>query len=260
MPFHRPLPALAILLAFAAVPALAQTAAPAPSPFTDAQRAGIEAIIKDYLIKNPEVLQDALAEAEKRQGETQRLAQAAALKDSREALLNGPHDVVAGNPSGDITMVEFFDYNCGYCRKALGDIQALIKSDPKLRVVIKDFPVLGPESLEASQVAVAVRQQLKGDKLFEFHQKLLETKGRVNGARAIQVAKELGADTAKLQKDMASPEVKAALAENRGLGDRLGLSGTPAFIIGDEIIPGAVGVDPIRKTIADVRQCGHASC
>lgn len=265
MPFHRPLsatvlPAMALVLAFglAAVPALAQTAA--PSPFTDAQRAGIEAIIKDYLVKNPEVLQDAMAEAEKRQGETQRLAQAAALKDSREALHNGPHDVVAGNPTGDITMVEFFDYNCGYCRKALGDIQALIKSDPKLRVVIKDFPVLGPESLEASQVAVAVRQQLKGDKLFEFHQKLLETKGRVNGARAIQVAKELGADTAKLQKDMASPEVKAALAENRGLGDRLGLSGTPAFIIGDEIIPGAVGVDPIRKTIADVRQCGHASC
>ena len=260
MPVIRPLHALVLALGLAAFPASAQTTTPAASPFTDAQRAGIEAIIKDYLIKNPEVLQDALAEAEKRQGETQRLAQGAALRESRDALLNGPHDVVAGNPSGDITMVEFFDYNCGYCRKALGDIQALIKSDPKLRVVIKDFPVLGPESLETSQVAVAVRQQLKGEKLFEFHQKLLETKGRVNGARAIQVAKELGADAGRLQKDMAGAEVKAALSENRGLGDRLGLSGTPAFIIGDEIIPGAVGVDPIRKTIADVRQCGHASC
>ncbi|MDP4025004.1 DsbA family protein [Methylobacterium sp. NEAU 140] len=260
MPVSRHRPILALALGLAAAPAFAQAPAQAPSPFTDAQRTAIEGIVKEYLIKNPDVLQEVLAEAEKRQTETQRLAQAAALKESREALLNGPHDVIAGNPQGDITLVEFFDYNCGYCRKALTDLQTLIKTDPKLRVVIKDFPVLGQESLEASQVAIAVRQQLKGDKLFEFHQKLLESKGRVNGARAIQVAKDLGADTAKLQKDMASPEVKAALAENRGLGDRLGLSGTPAFIVGDEIIPGAVGVEPIRKTIADVRQCGHASC
>ncbi|MDR7039130.1 protein-disulfide isomerase [Methylobacterium sp. BE186] len=250
--------ALALTLALGALPAAAQTAE--TSPFTDAQRSAIEAIIKDYLVKNPDVLQEAIAEGEKRQLETQRLAQAAALKESREALLNGPHDVVAGNPNGDVTLVEFFDYNCGYCRKALGDVQALIKSDPKLRVVIKDFPVLGAESLEASQMAVAAKQQIKGEKLFEFHQKLLESKGRVNGARALQVAKDMGLDTAKLQKDAQGPEVKAALSENRGLGDKLGLSGTPAFIIGDEIIPGAVGADPIRKTISDVRQCGHASC
>jgi protein-disulfide isomerase len=240
------------------LPARAQTAPAAP--FTDAQRAGIEAIVKDYLIKNPDVLQEAIAEGEKRQAETQRLAQAAALKESQKALLDSPHDVVAGNPAGDVTMIEFFDYNCGYCRKALGDVQALIKADPKLRVVIKDFPVLGPESLEASQIALAAKQQLKGDKLFEFHQKLLESKGRANGAKALDVAKAMGLDVARLQKDAQGPEVKAALTENRGLGDKLGLSGTPAFIIGDEIIPGAVGVDPIRKTIADVRQCGHASC
>ena len=257
MLFSRSLPILALGLGLAAVPALAQQG---PAAFTDAQRQAIEAIVKDYLIKNPDVLQEAIAEGEKRQLETQRLAQAAALKESREALLNSPHDVVAGNPQGDITLVEFFDYNCGYCRKALSDLQTLIKTDPKLRVVIKDFPVLGPESLEASQIALAVKQQVKGEKLFEFHQKLLESKGRVNGARALQVAKEMGLDVARLQKDAAGPEVKAALSENRGLGDKLGLSGTPAFVIGEEIIPGAVGVEPIRKTIADVRQCGHASC
>ncbi|MER2266497.1 DsbA family protein [Methylobacterium oxalidis] len=251
--------ALALTLALGALPAAAQTT-PEAGTFTDAQRSAIEAIIKDYLVKNPEVLQEAIAEGEKRQMETQRLAQAAALKESREALLNGPHDVVAGNPNGDVTLVEFFDYNCGYCRKALADVQALIKGDPKLRVVIKDFPVLGAESLEASQMAVAAKQQIKGEKLFEFHQKLLESKGRVNGAKAIQVAKEMGLDTARLQKDATGPEVKAALTENRALGDKLGLSGTPAFIVGGEIIPGAVGVDPIRKTITDVRQCGHASC
>jgi protein-disulfide isomerase len=259
MPLSRSISILALTLALGTVPAHAQATLEA-SPFTDAQRQAIEAIIKDYLVKNPDVLQEAIAEGEKRQLETQRLAQSAALKESQGALLNSPHDVVAGNPQGDVTMVEFFDYNCGYCRKALADVQALIKSDPKLRVVIKDFPVLGPESLEASQIALAAKQQLKGDKLFEFHQKLLESKGRINGAKALQVAKEMGLDTAKLQKDAQGPEVKAALTENRGLGDKLGLSGTPAFIIGDEIIPGAVGVEPIRKTITDVRQCGHASC
>ncbi|NEU12086.1 DsbA family protein [Methylobacterium sp. BTF04] len=241
--------------------AFAQTPPTAPAaPFTDAQRQGIEAIIKDYLVKNPDVLQEAIAEGERRQQETQRLAQSAALKDSRDALVNSPHGVVVGNPTGDVTMVEFFDYNCGYCRKALTDIQALIKADPKLRVVLKDFPVLGAESLEASKVALAAKQQLKGDKLFEFHTKLLETKGRVNGERALAVGKEMGLDVAKLIKDAQGPEVKAALSENVGLGDKLGLSGTPAFIIGEEVIPGAVGIDPIRKTIADVRQCGHASC
>ncbi|KAB1073743.1 DsbA family protein [Methylobacterium planeticum] len=264
MPLSRSISILALTLALGTLPALAQTTpateTPIAAPFTEAQRHAIEAIIKDYLVKNPDVLQEAIAEGEKRQLETQRLAQAAALKESQAALLSSPHDVIAGNPAGDVTMVEFFDYNCGYCRKALADVQALIKSDPKLRVVIKDFPVLGPESLEASQIALAAKQQLKGDKLFEFHQKLLESKGRVNAAKALQVAKEMGLDTAKLQKDAQGPEVKAALTENRGLGDKLGLSGTPAFIIGDEIIPGAVGVEPIRKTISDVRQCGHASC
>lgn len=243
--------------------AVAQTTPSQPAPaaaFTDAQRQAIEGIIKDYLVKNPEVLQEAIAEGERRQQETQKLAQSAALKESREALINSPHGVVAGNPTGDVTLVEFFDYNCGYCRKALSDIQALIKGDPKLRVVLKDFPVLGAESLEASKIALAAKQQLKSDKIFEFHTKLLESKGRVNGERAVAVAKEMGLDVTRLMKDAQGPEVKAALSENVGLGDKLGLSGTPAFIIGDEIIPGAVGLEPIRKTISDVRQCGHASC
>ncbi|MBX9930107.1 MAG: DsbA family protein [Methylobacterium sp.] len=254
--------ALAVAAPFASLSvAFAQTTPQAaPTVFNDAQRQAIEAIIKDYLVKNPDVLQEAIAEGERRAQETQKLAQGAALKESREALLNSPHGVVAGNPSGDVTLVEFFDYNCGYCRKALTDVQALIKADPKLRVVLKDFPVLGAESLEASKYSLAAKQQLKGEKVFEFHVKLLESKGRVNAEKAIAVAKEMGLDLGRLAKDAQGAEVKAALAENVGLGDKLGLSGTPAFIIGDEIIPGAVGVDPIRKTIADVRQCGHASC
>ena len=247
--------ALAAGLGLAALPVRAED-----QPFTDAQRKAIESIVKDYLVRNPDVLQEAIAEGEKRAQETQRLAQAAALKESREALLNSPNGIVAGNPAGDVTLVEFFDYNCGYCRKAFSDVQTLLKSDPKLRVVLKDFPVLGAESLEASKIALAAKMQLKGERMFDFHAKLLESKGRVNGERALAVAKELGADMDRLKRDAQGPEVKAALAENMGLGDKLGLSGTPAFIIGDEVLPGAVGVEPMRKTVSDVRQCGHASC
>ncbi|GJD52264.1 hypothetical protein OPKNFCMD_5027 [Methylobacterium crusticola] len=256
LPLPRLLPALALtgFVALAAAPTRAE------APLTDAQRQAVEGIIREYLVKNPEVLQDAMAELERRTQEAQKQAQASALKETRDVLHNSPHGIVAGNPGGDVTLVEFFDYNCGYCKRALTDIQTIMKSDPKLKVVLKDFPVLGPDSLEASKVALAVKQQLKGDKLFDYHVKLLETRGRVNGERAISLAREMGADVARLQKDMQSPEIQAALQENVGLGDKLGLSGTPAFIIGDEIIPGAVGIEPIRKTVAGVRQCGHAAC
>lgn len=224
------------------------------------QRQAVEQIVKEYLLKNPEVLQDALTELERRQQDAQKTAQAGALSEARETLTNSPHGAVIGNPQGDITLVEFFDYNCGYCKRALGDVRTLVKSDPKLRVVLKDFPVLGPDSVEASRIALAVKQQLKGDKLFDYHVKLMETKGRVNGERALGLAKEMGVDMARLQKDMESPDVRAAIQENVSLGDKLGLTGTPSFIVGDEVISGAVGVEPIRKVVAGVRQCGKATC
>jgi protein-disulfide isomerase len=231
----------------------------AQSTFDAQQRQAIEQIVKDYLLKNPEVLQEAMTELERRQQEAQKTAQATALQDEREKLLS-PRNTVVGNLSGDITLVEFFDYNCGYCKRALGDLKALIKADPKLRVVLKDFPVLGPESVEASRVGLAVRQQLQGDRLFEYHTKLLETRGPVNGARALAVAREMGLDVDRIKTAMESPEVRAVLQENVGLGDKLGVSGTPAFVVGDTVISGAVGADPLRQAIAGVRQCGRAVC
>jgi protein-disulfide isomerase len=228
--------------------------------FTEPQRRAIGEIVKEYLLKNPEVLQDVMAELEKRQAEQQRVAQASALKESRQTLLNAPHSIVAGNPSGDVTLVEFFDYNCGYCKRALADVRTLVKTDPKLRLVMKDFPVLGPDSVEASRVSLAVKNQIQGDKLFDYHVRVMETRGRVNGERAIAVAKEMGLDMARLQKDMEAPDIRSALQENVGLGDKLGLTGTPAFIVGDEVIAGAVGLEPLKKVVAGVRQCGKATC
>lgn len=248
--------AAALLGALAFAPtALAQ--APA---FSEQQRQAIGEIVKDYLLKNPEVLTEVIAELEKRQNAAQQAAQASAVKETRQSLLNAPHSYVAGNPAGDVTLVEFFDYNCGYCKKALADVQTLLKTDPKLRVVLKDFPVLGPDSVEASRVALAVKNQLQGQKLFDYHSKVMDTRGRVNGERALSVAKEMGVDVARLQKDMEGPEVRNALQENMALGDRLGLTGTPAFIIGETVIPGAVGVDPLKQVVTNVRQCGKAAC
>jgi protein-disulfide isomerase len=256
-----PLPFSALRLAVAALPLLLPLAAQAqPAPFNDQQRQAIEGIVRDYLLKNPEILQDVMAELEKRQQEAQKAAQASALREQRDALLHSPRDIVTGNPSGDVTLVEFFDYNCGFCKRALSDVRNLTKTDPKLRVVLKDFPVLGPDSVEASRVSLAAKQQLKGEKLFDYHVKLMETRGRVNGERALALAKEMGLDMAKLQKDMEGPEIRATLQDTMKLGDQLGLTGTPAFVVGEEIISGAVGVDPLKRTVAGVRQCGKAVC
>ena len=229
-------------------------------PFTDQQKQAIGEVVRDYLLKNPELLQEVMAELEKRQSEQQRVAQAGALKESRQTLLNSPHSIVAGNAQGDVTLVEFFDYNCSYCKRALADVRTLAKADPKLRLVLKDFPVLGPDSVEASRVSLAVKNQLQGEKLFDYHVKVMETRGRVNGERALTVAKEMGVDMARLQKDMEAPDIRTALQENVGLGDKLGLTGTPAFIVGDEIIAGAVGLDPLKQVVASVRKCGKANC
>jgi protein-disulfide isomerase len=256
MRFVQPvLLAAAVLAGVLAFPPVGQ----AQSAFDAQQRQAIEQIVKDYLLKNPEVLQEAMTELERRQQEAQKTAQATALKDEREKLLS-PRNNVVGNPSGDVTLVEFFDYNCGYCKRALGDLKALMKADPKLRVVLKDFPVLGPESVEASRVGLAVRQQIQGDRLFEYHTKLMETRGPVNGARALAVAREMGLDVERIKTEMESPEVRVVLQENVGLGDKLGLSGTPAFVVGDAVLPGAVGADPLRQAVTSVRQCGKAVC
>jgi protein-disulfide isomerase len=246
--------------ALAALLAIAPVVAAEKSPFDDKQKAEIGAIVKDYLLKNPEVIQEALTELDRRQKEAEKTALKSAIGQMSDKLLNSPRNIVVGNPQGDVTMVEFFDYNCAYCKKSLVDIRELIKADPKLRVVIRDFPVLGPDSVEASMVAVAVKNQLSGDKYFEFHQKLLESKGRVGKERAIAVAKDVGADPAKLAKDLENPEIRATLEETMRVADALKLQGTPAFVVGDDVIFGAVGLEPLQNSVASVRQCGKATC
>jgi protein-disulfide isomerase len=167
---------------------------------------------------------------------------------------------VLGNPDGKVTFVEFFDYNCGFCKRAMDDMFTLMKDDPKLKVVLKEFPVLGPGSVEAAQVAVALRMQDKaGKKYLDFHQKLLGGRGEANKERALAVAKDVGADMDRLHKDMQSPEVKATLEENFKLAETLGLNGTPSYVIGDKVVVGAVGLASLRKDV-NTATCGKETC
>jgi protein-disulfide isomerase len=241
-------------IAFATVPSRAQQG------FTAEQRTAIEAIVKEMLLKNPELIQEALVELEKRQQQAQIDSQKQVLVSERATIFESPKSAVAGNPQGDVTIVEFFDYNCGFCKRSLTDLQELIKLDPKLKVVLKDFPVLGAESVEASRVAIAVKNQIKGDKYWNFHVALMGTRGRINGAKALEVAKEFGANIDQVRRDMESAETRGAIEETVVLGDRLGLTGTPAFIIADEIVFGAVGVEQIKSRIDAVRKCGRTTC
>jgi protein-disulfide isomerase len=218
--------------------------------FAASQRGEIERIVRDYLVSHPEVLQEAMMELERRQSAAETAKHEAAVKTHANELFNSPRQVVLGNPQGNVTMVEFFDYNCGYCKRAMGDMLTLLKSDPNLRVVLKEFPVLGPGSVEAAKVAVAVRMQDKsGKKYLDFHQKLLGGRGQADQAHALAVAKEVGVDMTRLEKDMAGPEVKASLEESFKLAEALGLNGTPSYVVGKDVVVGAVGLDALKEKI-----------
>jgi len=253
----RPLAAglVAIALALPAVlPARAQS-------FSPDQRSEIERIMRDYLLSHPELLQEVLAEMEKRQAVAEAEKHRAGVKEHAEIIFSSPRHVTVGNPQGDVTVVEFFDYNCGYCKRAMDDMVNLIKADPKLKFVLKEFPVLGEGSMQAAQVAVAVRMQDKnaGKKYLEFHQKLLSGRGQADKARAIAVAKEIGLDMARLEKDMASEEVKATLQESFKLAEALGLNGTPSYVVGSDVVIGAVGLPALKERVNNAR-CGKAIC
>ena len=241
--------AAAVSLALAgAAPAVAQS-------FSADQREEIGKIIKDYLLTHPEVMQDVMAELEKRQQSADAEKHRAAVVENKATLFSSPHQVVLGNPQGNVTMVEFFDYNCGFCKRAMTDMLDLIKTDNNLKFVLKEFPVLGEGSVEAARVAVAARMQdANGKKYIEFHQKLLGSRGAADKMRALAVAKEVGLDMPRLERDMGSDEVKKTIEENMKLAEALGVNGTPSYVVGEEVVIGAVGLDTLREKISAERK------
>jgi protein-disulfide isomerase len=235
----------------------------APARATDispTQKAEIQAIIKDYLMENPEILRDAINVLETREKTAEAEERGKLVSDTSGPLYSSPNQAVIGNPNGTITLIEFFDYNCGYCKRALSDLARLMKDNPDLRVILKDLPILSPGSVEAAQIASAARNQFKGDKFWEFHQKLLGSRGPVAKAQALAVAKDLGADMDRLAKDAAVPSVAAGIEESDQLAKNLQLNGTPSYVIGQEVVVGAVGYDALQSKVTNIRKCGKAIC
>jgi protein-disulfide isomerase len=245
--------ALALMLA-------APLTATADEALTPAQKAELGDFIKDYLVNNPDVLRAALESLDKHEKQAAEDARKKVVTDEAGALFSSPFQAVVGNPKGTATLVEFFDYNCHYCKGALPDVAKLMKDDPDLKVVLKDFPVLGPGSVEAAEVASAVRNQISGDKFWTYHYKLLSMHVPVGKVEALAIAKDLGLDMDKIAKDMQDPEITKGLRQIMDLADSLQINGTPSFVVGDQVVVGAVGYDEMHSKLDSVHKCGHAVC
>ena len=216
-------------------------------------RAGLDQAIHDYLLAHPEVVLDALKVAQQ-QADTQAAEQSRrVIATKQKELLESPDDLVQGNPKGDVSLIEFFDYRCPYCKQIEPSLDALLKEDGKLRIVYKEFPILGEASVYATHVALAAKAQ---GKYPEFHRAMMATKGDIGDETVLKVAISLGLDMSKIKADMSSPQIEKVIDSNYALADALNIQGTPAIIIGDTLIPGAVDLDTLRKDIAALRNGG----
>jgi protein-disulfide isomerase len=243
------LASLAVLAAVAvATPSVfaQQTPAPAQPAIDPAQKDAIEQVVRDYIRAHPEIVVEALDAYQAKKDEEERSAQAKTLTSRADELFRSASSPIIGNAQGDVTLVEFFDYQCGYCKRAQPDLERLVKQDGGLKVVLKEFPILGPASVTAARASLAAQMQ---GKYLEFHTKMMGLKGQLTDEVIYDTAKQVGLDVDKLKQDMNDPAVVAELRANMDLAQALGVQGTPAFVINDQIIPGAVGFDALKSQI-----------
>lgn len=252
--------AAAGLLAVAGIAAIAATL-PGPSgpvAMTKAQgiapsqneRAKVRAVVREYLLENPAIIVEAIETLQARNAASDRDRFRAAIATNRDALTANPNDPSVGPDSASVTIVEFFDYQCPYCKRMTSGMLALSAMDPDLRIVFKEFPILSAESEIAARAALAADRQ---GKYKEFHVALMQARGKPSMAAIEAAAKVTGVDIDRLKSDMEDPEIAAAIAENHRLARELGINGTPAFIIGDEMIPGAVDPAKLAERVARLR-------
>ncbi len=233
-----------------AVVALLPSVPAAAAEFTPEQRQAIEAVVRDYLTKNPEMMLDALQAAKDKLEGAARDKASAALAARRHEIFDDPDTPVAGNPQGDVSLVEFFDYRCPYCKQVEPALEALLGEDRQLRFVYKEMPVLGPDSVTAARAALGARKQGKYDAL---HRALMAMKGQIDEAAVFKLASAAGLDIERLKRDMAAPEIDRILKANLNLADALDIRGTPGFVIGNEIVPGAISLDALKQLIDAAR-------
>jgi len=246
--------ALILGLALALSPAISGPAAAQeqsrPGGFAPEQIEGIEQIVRDYLLAHPEVLIQSLNDFQNRQKVAEKERQQQAVLTSRGALTQDPDSPVIGNPDGDVAIVEFFDYKCPYCKRAAGVLQEVVAADGNIRLIMKEFPILGPRSIKASRAALAVLRQGKYE---AFHWALMTEPGDMSDPHIRRIARSVGVDVERMMADMEAPEIQAMIERNHDLAQALQITGTPAFVIGDTLVPGAIDRKAIERLVAQAR-------
>lgn len=218
----------------------------------------VNPLIESYLMSDPKILQRMSVALDQTLQSEERTAASSAIASMKDKIFNDPKQIVVGNPQGDVTLVEFFDYNCSYCRAALPDLAALIAEDTNLRVVLKEFPILSNESIDAARVGVLVGES-QAD-YWSFHEALFTSRGQVDKQVALAAAKDLGLNPVSLELEMGTPKVSDTIQTSYDIAKALNITGTPTYIIGNEVIPGAIGIDELKGRIANMRACGETQC
>lgn len=216
-----------------------------------AEREAIETIIHDYLLKNPDVMIEAIRGAEDKLNHEADAKATKVLSNRGGEIYDDPATPVGGNPRGDVTIVEFFDYRCPYCKQVLPTLQTVLKEDHNLRFVYKEMPVLGPVSVVAAHAALAAQRQGRYE---AFHTAMMATKGQITDDTVFKVAGSVGLDIDRLKQDMNAPEIERALKANLALAEALNIRGTPGFIVGKKIVPGALDLEALKDMVAEARK------
>ena len=243
------LAALLVTAAFVATPALSEGIA----AMTDAERTAFRTEVKAYLLENPEVIVEAMNELQSREDAAATTRDKQLLTDNKDSIFNDANSWVGGNPKGDVTVVEFMDYRCGYCRKAYQEVEDLVNSDGNIRFVLKEFPILGEESMTSSRFAIAVLQ-LNGPEAYKkAHDALITLRGAADAETLARLAKDMGYDADAIMARMASDEVTAVITANHALADTMQITGTPTFVIDDTLLRGYVPLDGMQQIVAGER-------
>ncbi|NOZ32246.1 MAG: DsbA family protein [Alphaproteobacteria bacterium] len=232
--------------------------APAAGPVASVDPGTINPMIETYLMDDPRILERLSIALQTELDNEARAEVKVALAALSDVLYSDPQHPVLGNPEGDVTIVELFDYNCPYCARSMPELMQMIDEDPDLRVILKEFPVLGPGSTEAARISVAVLEA--GADYDDFHQRLFAVRGGADGASAMRIVSDMGLNAVEIELQSASQTTTDVIQRSFDIAQALQISGTPAFIIGDEIVMGAVGIDVLRQKVASVRECGSTIC
>jgi protein-disulfide isomerase len=220
---------------------------------TEGERAAFRAEVRDYLLQNPEVLMEAIAVLEAREAEMQAQADVEMIAANAQAIFDDGHSWVGGNPEGDVTIVEFMDYRCGYCRRAQPEVETLLEMDGNVRLIVKEFPILGEESMLASRFAISTKLNMGDEAYKTVHEALIEMRGEITPASLERLAGELELDVAAVMEGMVAPEVDRIIGENRVLAQTLGISGTPTFILPGQMLRGYLPLDAMMSVVAEER-------